>query len=227
MRSDKEVSKRDTIDRMDELFAACDTPAGLSRSDWSYQHSIAEKCLLAKEIVTNTCTENPHYFCRKTDILLRSIDRRRYYSDPFVYLKDISMKFHSFLLCAALITTFGCNKGPKIVEVTGKITVEGVPVDRGSITFVSVDGASPVGGGGIMDGTYIARVQPGNKKILVRGTKLIGQVPSLKGVPDSPPMDQFELVTDVKYSVETQTPLTVEILNESSQIHDLDLKKKL
>ncbi len=100
-------------------------------------------------------------------------------------------------------------------------------MERGTISFVSIDGATPVGGGGIMDGTYLARVQPGKKAVLVRGSKLVGQVPSLQGVPDSPLQDKYELTTDVKYSVEGQSPLTVEILDESTQVHDIDLKKKL
>ena len=87
-----------------------------------------------------------------------------------------------------LLMTFvaGCGESSNEVEVSGKITIDGEPVPRGSISFVSADGEAPAGGGVIQDGTYTAKVPPGEKVVLVLGNKLVGEEPLYEGVPDSP-----------------------------------------
>ncbi len=78
----------------------------------------------------------------------------------------------AILCCAAF--TLGCDKGPKKVHVTGKVTVNGETVDQGAITFIGTDAAGMKEGAKIMDGTFEADVTLGEKKVQVYGSKKTG-----------------------------------------------------
>jgi len=52
-------------------------------------------------------------------------------------------------LCIALALAAlaaGCDRGPKMVPVTGVVTVEGEPVDRAAVLFAHVNGGRPTVG---------------------------------------------------------------------------------
>lgn len=127
-----------------------------------------------------------------------------------------------------LVSAQGCGGGEAVheVEVTGKITIDGEPIDQGSISFVAADGVARTGGGVIKDGKYIARVAPGEKKVMVLGNKVVGTEPLYKGVPDSPTREKLETVTPPAYNAAHQTPLTATITDQPQSI-DFELSKSL
>lgn len=127
-----------------------------------------------------------------------------------------------------LVSAIGCSGGETVheVEVTGKITIDGQPIDNGSISFVAADGVARTGGGIIKDGQYIARVAPGEKKVMVLGNKLVGTEPLYQGVPDSPTREKFETVTPPAYNAAHQTPLRATI-TDGPQTVDFELSKSL
>lgn len=96
-------------------------------------------------------------------------------------------------------------------------------MDSGTVTFLAINGDTSVGGGGIKDGHYAAQVPPGEKIVLVRGSKLVGQIPSMRDVPDSPMVDDYKLITHADYDLKLKSPLRVVVENQSSQTYDIEL----
>ena len=78
-------------------------------------------------------------------------------------------------LCSALILLSGCDRGPKTVKISGKITIAGETFDQGIVQFDPVDGATPSEGGKIKDGIYEVQIPPGEKIVRIRGSNIIGQ----------------------------------------------------
>ena len=94
-------------------------------------------------------------------------------------LKLHFMKYSRIFLFASLLTTLilfaGCNRGPKMVKISGKITIAGETFDQGLVQFDPADGVGPSEGTKIKDGFYEALVPPGEKIVRIRGTNIVGQ----------------------------------------------------
>lgn len=81
----------------------------------------------------------------------------------------------SFLICASLalagilVGTGGCGRGTSVpmYPVSGAVTFDGSPVEKGSITFDAVDNRSPPVMGGIENGRYEVRVPAGEKIVRI------------------------------------------------------------
>jgi hypothetical protein len=137
----------------------------------------------------------------------------------FTFVTSILVLF-AFLLS-------GCTP-PKTetVKVTGKITLDGKPIEQGAIKFIAADGSTPAGGGSISNGTYLAEVPPGKKKVLVNGQKVVGKEPLYKDMPDSPTRDKLERTTPLIYNNQEASPLEAEISGETKDL-DFDLNSKI
>ncbi len=142
------------------------------------------------------------------------------------------MKSHIFSYAIGALVLFtlllpGCSP-PKTetVKVTGKITIDGNPIEQGAIKFMAVDGATPVGGGSISNGVYLAEVPPGKKKVLVNGQKVVGKEPLYKDMPDSPTRDKLVRTTPLAYNNQDATPLEADITGETKDL-DFDLNSKI
>lgn len=133
----------------------------------------------------------------------------------------VSLSTIATLLC---LFAAGCGPGKNEFPVTGKISVAGEPIPYGAIAFYAVDGATPVGGGTIKDGTYTANVPPGEKKVTVTGNKITGQAPMDPSMPGSPMVDQREDVVPAIYSQQSTTPLKATVTGETKDLN-FDLEK--
>ena len=132
-----------------------------------------------------------------------------------------------FLLALILGFTTGCgSKDLKTVTVSGKVTVDGEPIETGAILFTPIDGKTATGGGAIINGAYKAEVPPGAKfKVLVTGGKFAGKEPLYEGVPDSPTRDKVVSVTPVDYNNKNTTNLEADIQGKTENL-DFDLSSK-
>ncbi|WP_147274374.1 hypothetical protein [Bremerella cremea] len=74
------------------------------------------------------------------------------------------------LACGVFTALTGCGgtSGPKTVDVTGKVSLDGTPVDSGQIYFRAEDGSNTYATK-IEKGAYEAKVTPGAKKIEIIG----------------------------------------------------------
>ncbi len=123
-----------------------------------------------------------------------------------------------------MVALSGCGEKSSNVQITGKISIDGEPIPKGTISFVAADGETPTGGGVIKDGTYTALVPPGEKVVLVLGNKVVGQEPLYEDVADSPMRDSYEKVTPDAYNAAHLTPLKATI-TESQEGLDFELTK--
>ncbi|WP_166831475.1 S24/S26 family peptidase [Thalassoroseus pseudoceratinae] len=130
----------------------------------------------------------------------------------------------SALALMVTVALSGCGDKSENVQITGKISIDGEPIPKGTISFVSADGETPTGGGVIKDGSYTALVPPGDKVVLVLGNKVVGKEPLYQGVPDSPTRDSYEKVTPDAYNAAHLTPLKATI-TESQENLDFELTK--
>jgi len=128
----------------------------------------------------------------------------------------------ALLLLSVVVGCSGAKKDE--VEVTGSVTIDGQPVPQGVVQFVAKDGQTPTGGGVIKDGKYVAKVPPGEKTVLVLGTKVVGQEPESPDMPGSAMRDVIETVTPPQYNAEHLTPLKATITDSQAGV-DFKLTK--
>lgn len=114
-------------------------------------------------------------------------------------------------LAVLMLPALGCGEARKEVKVTGKVTVDGVPIEKGAITFLSDANDGPSSGGIITNGEYVASVAPGSKIVMVIGSKVTGERLRLEGVPDSGKVESLETVTHANYNTREHSPLRAKV----------------
>ena len=124
------------------------------------------------------------------------------------------------MLGVALISGCGGSQIPQCT-VTGKVTVDGQPVETGSIVFEPVAGDTPSGGGEIKAGTYSAVVPRGSHKVRINAPKVIGEKPSYG--PGSPPVKTYAESLPAKYNANTELKFDAD---GSSATKDFELTAK-
>jgi hypothetical protein len=126
------------------------------------------------------------------------------------------------LLAAVVVLLAGCSANHTAV-VTGTVRVDGEPLEKGSISFVPVDGQGVTAGGEILDGKYIvAKASPGTMTVQIRYPKVAGQK-KLYDTPDSPIRNVFREALPAKYNDRTELRLEVQPGNNEKD-WDLSLK---
>ncbi len=75
------------------------------------------------------------------------------------------------LLAIILAASCGCGDGPTTFEVSGTVTFDGKPVERGEISFVSVEPSGAPDGGVIADGKFSFRATVGKKLVRITGSR--------------------------------------------------------
>jgi hypothetical protein len=142
----------------------------------------------------------------------------------FILKGNDVMKKNVLSLCAVLLTLLlvfqtGCKPASvKTVKVTGTVTIDGTPIEQGGIKFSSVNSDTTAGGGTITNGTYVAEVPPGKKKVMVIGTKVVGKE-KMYDTPDSPMRDKLETITPAAYNKKELTPLEADITGETNHLN--------
>lgn len=123
------------------------------------------------------------------------------------------------LLCACVACAcVGCGqKGPKKVQIRGVVTVDGEPVDKGSVRFKPADGVGPTDGGRIIDGKFEAEVTTGEKILIVDGSKVVGQIEADPVLNPGQMSDELEMYPGMPFKQEKR--ITVE---KKGQTFDID-----
>ncbi len=109
-------------------------------------------------------------------------------------------------------------------SLTGKVSYDGKPIEKGAITFEPVDGKGQATGGVIEAGKYAlegsAAPSPGKQIVRIRGLKKTGK--TMKAGPPFPPDKIIE--EEIEYipaEFNTKSVLTVEI--DGSGVKDFEL----
>jgi hypothetical protein len=135
----------------------------------------------------------------------------------------MNLKMVMPLLCGALLLSLSaCGGGPNLVPVKGKVTVDGTPLETGSVAFWP-DGSGQEASGDIAkDGTYelytnkMPGAVPGKYKVTV-----VAQ----KGGSNIKPNEVERLVNE-KFSIKESSNLKIEVIeNPEAGRYDLKVSK--
>ncbi len=128
-----------------------------------------------------------------------------------------------FAVCA-LLTFTGCGtkqSGPKTVNVSGPIALDGEAINEGHIIFRRIDGDLKSFGGRISNGTYQATVEPGKMVVeIVASREVPGKFTTENGTPEP----RTEMYIPVKYNRKSE--LQVEVLENGDHKIPFELKSK-
>ena len=102
--------------------------------------------------------------------------------------------FATTLVAVLLVVAAGCG-GSNRAAVTGEVTLDGQPVEGGTISFIPADGAAgPPAWGKIEAGRYSIPARegppPGTSRVEIRWTRKTGR--KLPAVPPAPPGEMIE-----------------------------------
>ena len=110
--------------------------------------------------------------------------------------------------CAIAVFT-GCSNDGFESHVSGQVTINAQPVEKGSISFIPVKGDAPVTGAEIIAGKYQSAAPVGESKVEIRVPRKTGSR-KLYDTPDSPVQDTFEEVLPPKYNSESELRFTAQ-----------------
>ncbi|VTR91762.1 Uncharacterized protein OS=Pirellula staleyi (strain ATCC 27377 / DSM 6068 / ICPB 4128) GN=Psta_1985 PE=4 SV=1 [Gemmata massiliana] len=132
------------------------------------------------------------------------------------------------LFAAAVLTSAflaGCGGTPK-AEVTGTVTLDGVPVENGIIQFYPAGGAGQSVGGGIEKGKYKVEASVGEMTVTINASKVVGKH-KMFDTKESPEVDTLqELVPDEYNKTSTLKVTFKEGVNENVNFELKSTKKK-
>jgi hypothetical protein len=116
----------------------------------------------------------------------------------------------------SLLMIAGCGpSGPKTYEVTGTVTYDGKPVEKGEIIFHATDGKGSADVGQIVDGKYTLQATDGPKRVEITATR-----ESSKPAPDGLP--NYESYIPKQYN--NESTLTAEVKPSGENTFSFDLK---
>ena len=123
------------------------------------------------------------------------------------------------LLFVLLLVSFGCDSGPRLYEITGKVTFDGTPVAKGDITLRPEKTSTAPQGATIKDGSFQMKANEGKYKVEIISTRV---VPGKKG-----PMgeDAIEEFIPEKYNTKTTLGAEVKSSGKNELIFELTSKK--
>lgn len=76
------------------------------------------------------------------------------------------------LVASASIAATGCNRDPAAGEVQGTVTLDGTPVENGTIRFTPIEGLTGTAGGTISKGQFAVVVPVANHRVQISAIQL-------------------------------------------------------
>jgi hypothetical protein len=126
------------------------------------------------------------------------------------------------MLGGFVLALAGCGNSPSIVS--GKVTLDGVPLKQGAITFIPSAGDAPTAGASIRDGTYTVEAPPGGKRVEITGFEVVGQVPAYGNDKNGPMKEVTKSVVPPKFNQNSN--LTADIKSGKNENVDFELTSK-
>lgn len=120
----------------------------------------------------------------------------------------------TFVYLLLLLTLPGC--GSSLLNIEGKVTLNGVPVEQGEIRFIPSGGdKAPSAAAIIAQGHYKVDVAPGTKRIEILGYKVVGQ----RNIGTM--IDIKEQIVPERYNTRSELTCSIESADET---HDFELQ---
>lgn len=86
-------------------------------------------------------------------------------------LKAISKAGFALALAVCCVAFVGCAPKDGLTPVKGTVTLDGAPIEKGTINFAPKGGPGTATGALIVDGKYEARVSPGKMAVTIYAQK--------------------------------------------------------
>jgi hypothetical protein len=117
------------------------------------------------------------------------------------------------LMLMLTLVVIGCGKGDGMVSISGTATLDGVPIENGSMTIGASD--SPVSGAAIVNGKFETRATVGKKIVTIYAQKQDGEV------------EETDPTTGVKTKVPKYVPLLDNgaLYGELTSGYEIDVKR--
>jgi hypothetical protein len=122
--------------------------------------------------------------------------------------------FQLALLLFAVLLCTGCRS--KDLEIKGKVTLAGKPINLGTISFQPAEGHGPTAAEKVADGQFSVRIMPGKYNVQITGFRKVGQQHANVSDPNSPMKDILEPIVPNRYN--TASTLTREIKPGEQQV---------
>ena len=133
-------------------------------------------------------------------------------------LVDFSRGLLFLLVSVALLTLAGCGGGgPAEYAVTGTVTFDGQPVEKGEIRFLPAGTQGTAYAGAIVNGKFECKVTEGQKRVEMSATREAA-TPAPDGLPD--------YVSYIPAEYNTQSTLTAEVKPGGGNTFTFDLKSQ-
>lgn len=128
------------------------------------------------------------------------------------------MKHFLFLLCACLALTAMVGCGANKPVVTGVVSLDGKPLDNGTIQFFPVAGDGQTAAAVLgSDGSYRVEASPTKMKVVIHSVKVLGKRKMYEGQADSPMVEITEELLPARYSDMNKTELSLAVVPGSNK----------
>ncbi len=116
----------------------------------------------------------------------------------------------------------GCSKD-NTARISGTVTLDGTPLEKGTISLSPADGRSPTAEAIITAGKYSVTTLPGPKNVIIHGLKKVGERRYHPEDPTSPLVDVNEETVPERYNTASELH---EQLQAGAQTLDFALQSK-
>jgi len=121
------------------------------------------------------------------------------------FLQATNLRIASLaLLC---LMTAGCDASRPVLE--GTVTLDGAPIENGTIMLTPADGKGPTAGCGITAGTYRMQVSPGTMQVSIKANRKAGKMPDPMSPGSGAMIDRHVECVPKRYNDETELTVTV------------------
>jgi hypothetical protein len=104
-------------------------------------------------------------------------------------------------VAALALATAGCSQDPNKATVKGRVTLDGVAVEKGAVQFSPLDGKTSTGKPGMIEnGEYAAEIPVGTMRVVINAPKKSGKKRKLYDTPDSPVVEDTVEAIPAKYN---------------------------
>jgi hypothetical protein len=110
-----------------------------------------------------------------------------------------------WVVLAALLAA-GCSS--KAGTISGTVTMDGQPLDKGTISFAAAEGAAQPVTAEIVNGSYSTKLEAGKKFVQISAPLLVGQRKQYNA-PDAPTDDIWEERLPAKFHAESKLEVEV------------------
>ncbi len=114
-------------------------------------------------------------------------------------------RMHCWLgIIGYLLFLNGCSGG--LLEIQGEVTLDGKPIETGTINFSPAEGSGPTAGTIINGGRYWVKTYPGTKSVSIQGYRKTGQEHTIPNDPTSPLVNVNKQIVPARFNTHQPDP---------------------